>query len=82
MFIMNVANLLNAGFDQIYTMSNPVVLEYVDILDTLILRTLTVGGMRDLSMGVAVGIFKSAFALGLFLIANRASRSLFKESLI
>jgi putative aldouronate transport system permease protein len=82
MFIMNVANLLNAGFDQIYTMSNPVVLEYVDILDTLILRTLTVGGMRDLSMGVAVGIFKSAFALGLFLIANQASRTLFKESLI
>ena len=82
LFIMNVANLLNAGFDQIYTLSNPVVIEYVDILDTLILRTLTVGGIRDLSVGVAVGIFKSVVAMFLFLLANIFSRQIFQESLL
>lgn len=82
MLILAVSNLLNAGFDQIANMTNKVVLEVGDILDTLILRTLTVGSTRDMSIGTAMGIMKSISGLLLFIIANTASRILLDESLI
>ena len=82
MLILAISNLLNVGFDQIYNMTNAVVMEVGDVLDTLILRTLTVGSMRDMSLGTAMGILKNTVALLLFLIANGASKYLLKESLI
>jgi len=82
MLIMAVSNLLNAGFDQIANMTNRAVLEVGDILDTLILRTLTVGSARDMSIGTAMGIMKSMSGLLLFIIANTFSRVLLDESLI
>lgn len=82
MFIMAVSNLLNVGFDQIYNMMNDVVREVGDVLDTLIMRTLTVGSMRDMSLGTAMGILKNSVALLLFLLANGVSRGLFRESLL
>lgn len=82
MLVLAVSNLLNVGFDQIYNMTNIVVLEVGEVLDTLILRMLTVGSVRDLSLGTAMGLLKNTIALALFLIANGSSRILFKESLL
>jgi putative aldouronate transport system permease protein len=82
LFILAVSNILNAGFDQIQAMQNKVVLEVSDILDTLILRTLTVGGMRDISLGAAMGLFKMIFGIAMFVAVNMLFKKLFKENMI
>ncbi|HML45956.1 MAG TPA: ABC transporter permease subunit [Clostridia bacterium] len=82
LLIMAVSSILNAGFDQVYTMQNNVVMNVSDILDTLILRTLTVGGMRDMAYGAAIGLIKSVFGILLFITVNKGSRWLFGESML
>ena len=82
LFILSVAGLLNAGFDQLWTMSNAAVRDISEILDTLVLRYLTRGSFRDLSLGAAMGTFKAVVGLILFFVANAVSRKLNQESLI
>lgn len=82
LFIMSVGGLLNAGFDQMWTMGNLAVRELADILDTAVLRTLTSGSINDLSTGAALGMFKSIVGLVLFFITNWVSRRLIHESLL
>ena len=54
---LSLSNVLNAGFDQIYNMYNPLIYETVDIIDTFTYRL----GLVDLqfSLSTAVGLFKS-----------------------
>ncbi len=82
LFILAVAGLLNAGFDQLWTMGNPAVRDISEILDTLVLRYLTRGNFKDLSLGAAMGMFKAVVGLILFFIANLVSRKLNQDSLI
>lgn len=82
LFIMQVGGLLNAGFDQLWTMGNLAVRDIADILDTAVLRTLTSGTINDLSIGAALGMFKSVVGLLLFLITNWFSKKCNQESLI
>jgi putative aldouronate transport system permease protein len=58
--ILNLSNLLNAGFDQIFNMYNPVVYKTGDIIDTFVYRI----GIVDArySLATAVGLFKSAIS--------------------
>ena len=79
---MQVGGLLNAGFDQMWTMENLAVREIVNILDTAVLRSLQSGSIDDLSIGAALGAFKSVVGLVLFLITNWVSGKLTDESLI
>lgn len=64
LFIINIGNILNAGFDQIFVMYNPQVYQSADIIDTWVYRTGLVGMQFELAS--AVGLFKSA--LGFFLV--------------
>jgi putative aldouronate transport system permease protein len=82
LFILAVAGLLNAGFDQLWTMGNPAVRDISEILDTLVLRYLTRGNFKDLSLGAAMGMFKAVVGLILFFVANLVSRKLNQDSLI
>lgn len=82
LFIMQVGGILNAGFDQMWTMNNLAVRDIADILDTAVLRTLTSGSINDLSIGAALGMFKSVVGLILFLVANGVSKKLVNESII
>ncbi len=82
LFVLNSAGLLNAGFDQLWTMSNLAVREIADILDTAVLRSLTTGSIDDLSIGAALGFFKSIVALMLFLISNTISKKLNQGSIV
>lgn len=61
LMVLNLGNLLNAGFDQIFNMYSPMVYESGDILDTFVYRI----GLIDAQFGVAtaVGLFKSIIAL-------------------
>lgn len=57
MVTLSLGNVLNAGFDQVFNLSNPLVYESGDILDTMIYRI----AFNDAQYGVAtaVGLFKS-----------------------
>ena len=59
--LLNLGNILNAGFDQIYNLYSPVVYETGDIIDTFVYRI----GIRDALYGVAAaaGFFKSIVSL-------------------
>ena len=69
MLTMALPNILNAGFDQIYNLYNPLVYESGDILDTYVYRI----GMvkRQYSLGTAVGLLKSIIGMALMLLANK-----------
>ena len=66
-FIMGLAGVLNAGFDQIYNLFNVMVYEVSDILDTYSLRLLQDGRYE---VGAALGFFKSLVGLVFVLASN------------
>ena len=59
--ILNLGNILNAGFDQVFNMLNPLVYETGDIIDTLTYRMGILDVQYDLA--TAIGLFKSAVSL-------------------
>jgi putative aldouronate transport system permease protein len=61
-----IGGILNAGFDQVFVMYNPLVYEYADIIDTYVYRLGLVSAQY--SLATAVGLFKSA--IGFFLIVT------------
>lgn len=58
---LNIGNVLNAGFEQVFNMYSPVVYQSGDIIDTFVYRM----GIVDAQYGVAtaVGLFKSVVSL-------------------
>lgn len=66
--IMNLPNILNAGFDQVYNLYSPMVYESGDILDTYVYRVGLIG--RQYSFGTAVGLFKAVIGAILMIGAN------------
>ncbi|UUX35138.1 ABC transporter permease subunit [Fundicoccus culcitae] len=67
--ILNLPNILNAGFDQVYNLYSPVVYERGDILDTYIYRIGLIS--REYSLGTAVGLVKSIVGLILIWGSNK-----------
>lgn len=59
--ILGLGGILNAGFEQIFIMYNPIVERTVDILDTLVYR-MGISG-RQYSAAAAVGLFKSVVSM-------------------
>lgn len=82
MSIFAVSSLLDAGFNQLWTMGNLSVRNVAEILDTAVLRTLTSGSIQDLSIGAAMGFFKSIVGAILFLGANLLARAIKQESIV
>ena len=74
MTALNLGNILNAGFDQIFNLYNPIVYETGDIIDTYVYRI----GMveRQYSIGTAVGLFKSVISFILIMGANKVAKKL------
>lgn len=68
MLIMNLGNILNAGFEQILLLYSPSVYDVADIIDTYVYRE----GLINLnySYSSAVGLFKSVIGLILVLSVN------------
>ena len=61
MTILNLGNVLNAGFDQVFNMYSSIVMESGDILDTFVYRLGI--GEAQYSIATAAGLFKSAVSL-------------------
>ncbi|MFD1955572.1 ABC transporter permease [Paenibacillus thailandensis] len=64
-----LGNILNAGFDQIFNLYNPLVYDKGDIIDTFVYRTGILSG--DMGLGTAVGLFKSVISMILIVISYR-----------
>jgi len=67
MTVLGMANILNGGFDQIYNMYSPIVMETGDILDTFVFR---LGIERaQFALSTAAGFFKSVVSF-LFIVLS------------
>lgn len=71
--ILNCSHIMNAGFDQIYNLQNPLVYSVSDILDTFNLRKMQ---SASFSYGTASGLFKSVISLVMMFTTNAISKKL------
>jgi putative aldouronate transport system permease protein len=80
LLIFRVGEIMYAGFDQIYAMSNDLVISVADIIDTYVYR---VGlGQRNYSISTAAGLFQSFIGMILVLITNGLARKFSRESAV
>ena len=61
MMTLQLGNVLNAGFDQIFNLLSPVVYKTGDIIDTLVYRMGLIN--TQYSLATAVGLFKSVISM-------------------
>lgn len=71
-FILNLGQFMNAGFDQVLNFTNSSVINTVDILDTYIYRIGILNGQY--AYATAAGLFKGAIGLALILITHHLSK--------
>ena len=66
---MSLGNVLNAGFDQIFNLYNPLVYRTGDIIDTYVYRM----GLENaqFSLATAVGMMKSVISFILIIISYK-----------
>jgi putative aldouronate transport system permease protein len=78
LFIFRVGAILNADFEQVFSLSNSIVLDVSDILDTFIYRV----GLQqsEISLATAAGLFKTVIAVILIMLTNWMARSIDEES--
>lgn len=67
MAMLNLGNLMNAGFDQIFNMYNSLVMDSSDIIDTLVYRLGMVSA--KFSLATAVGLLKSVITMALMSVS-------------
>ena len=79
LFLLQIGNFLDFGFERVYVFLNPLNTGNADILDTYIYRAGLVN--HQYSFTTAVGVFKSVVGLFLIVIANTLSRKATGESL-
>ena len=68
LLILRLGQILNAGFDQIFNLYNPLVRDVAEILDITVYQI----GLQDMnySLSTAIGLFKSAVGLVLIVATN------------
>ncbi|CAI6048842.1 ABC transporter permease [Cohnella sp. JJ-181] len=71
---LSLGNILNAGFDQIFNLYNPLVYDKGDIIDTFVYRIGVLSG--QFGLGTAVGLFKSFVGLVMIVTAYRLAYKL------
>lgn len=79
MLILMAGNILNAGFDQVFNLYNPITYETGDILDTFVFRS----ALKDnrLSYAAAAGLFKSVICVVVLLVSNKIASCLQQEAI-
>lgn len=79
LFILQVGQMLDVGFEKVFLMYNPSTYETADVISTFVYRR----GIENLqySYGTAVGLFRAVLSFILLVSANRLSRALTKSSL-
>jgi putative aldouronate transport system permease protein len=64
-----LGNVLNANFDQVFNLYNPLIYQQGDIIDTFVYREGLLSG--QFSFSTAVGLFKSVISLVMIIISYR-----------
>ncbi|MBP1995333.1 ABC transporter permease [Paenibacillus eucommiae] len=79
LFILSLASILDAGFEQVFILSNPSVLDVSDIIDTYVYRV----GLLNANYGLATatGLFKGVVGAVLIITANFIIRRTGEKSL-
>ncbi|SDE25414.1 carbohydrate ABC transporter membrane protein 1, CUT1 family [Paenibacillus sp. UNCCL117] len=79
LLILKIGHILDAGFEQIFIMYNPVVYEVADIIGTYVYRMGL--GQMNFSLGTAVGLFNSVVAFILIVSANAMARKFMNKGI-
>ena len=79
LLLMNVGNVLNAGFEVQYLLGNGLVQSVSQTIDIYVLKWGI--SQNDFSLGTAAGIFKSAVSILLIVIANAIAKKTGDERL-
>lgn len=80
MLILRIGKVMNAGFEQILVLQNPITMESIDIFDTYVYREGL--GRGSYSFAAAVDTFKSVIALILVTGANKISKMFGEEGIV
>ena len=78
-FILQIGNMMNAGFDQIFNLYDPSVYNVGDIIDTYVYRI----GIQNARFehSTAIGLFKSVINAGMLVLANWGAKRMGQEGL-
>ena len=79
LLLINVGNILNAGFEIQYLLGNGLIQRVSQTIDISVLNWGISQG--DYSLGTAAGIFKSVVSIVLILIANKMAKRSGQERL-
>lgn len=79
LLLINVGNILNAGFEVQYLLGNGLVQSVSQTIDIYVLKYGI--SLSDYSLGTAAGMFKSVVSIILIILANRAAKSAGEERL-
>ncbi len=85
MLILQIGKIVTIGFDQVWTMSNNMVLDVSEVISTFIYRrTLgpSAGMFPQFGYMAAVGLFQSVLALILIIISDRISKKIGQSGVI
>ncbi|MBO0992138.1 ABC transporter permease [Bacillus sp. SD088] len=72
LFLLNIGNFLELGFDQIFNLLTPMTYSVGDIIETYVYRAGVLQGQY--SMTTAIGLFQSVIGFALLWIFNRLAR--------
>lgn len=72
LFLLNIGNFLELGFDQIYNLLTPMTYSVGDIIETYVYRAGVLQGQYSLT--TAIGLFQSIIGFTLLWIFNRLAR--------
>ena len=79
LLLMNVGNVLNAGFEIQYLLGNSTIVDVSETIDIYVLRWGI--SQMDYSLGTAAGIFKSLISIALIFIGNSMAKAFGEERL-
>ena len=79
MLLLRVVRILDAGFEQIYVLQNPLVYDVSEIIDTYVYKLAFSQGQH--AVGAAAGLFKSVIGLMFVLGTNQLAKSFDQEVL-
>ena len=81
LFILNMGQVLNVGFEKTYLMQNQLNLATSEVISTYVYKTGLAGGVANFSYASAIGLFNSIIGLVLLVSANWTSQRLTEKSL-
>ena len=79
LLIMNIGNILNAGFEVQYLLGNGMIQKVSQTIDIYVLKYGI--SMNNFSLATAAGIFKSVISIALIVLANKAAKAAGEERL-